>query len=375
MYFYFLFFFFFRLLQFIGGVLFILCLLTEGYLMNGSVSSVYDYFPIRIVMGILIGIIYLSAVVFQWWRINLSLFTCSFGMAIGITLHQTNVSFELFLASILLLYAVIILNFSQSTWFVNHSKFQPERFDIPIGATINARKLKPLIYLIGAKLLTIFCYYLPFLYCTLVPSRSAELSYSISYLNVALFAVTSFNHLIILLLTRIVLGTFTIFFLHKTAVRDNINYYLTFIYLILLAILFAAMLTTIVDLNMFIVKFQWFGVCLVAIYMAYSFVVDVICQQIILFEKVEFNSATATISITFATFIEHLIDILVSSFYLNDWIGTTYILAAVTMAGFTFIIQQVSNRTSIFKYDRIDAQCILWPMNYYTWNPNGCEIE
>lgn len=351
-------------MQFIGGVLFILCLLTEGYLTNGSESSVYDYFPIRIVMGVLIGIIYLSAVVFQWLRIKLSLFTCSFGIAIGITLHQTNVSFELFLASILLLYAVIVLSFSQSTCFVNHRNIQSKPFDIPIGATtaatINARKLKPLIYLIGAKLLTIFCYYLPFLYCMLSPSQYADLSCGVSRLNAALIAVTSFNHLIILLLTRIVLGTFTIFILHKQAVRDNINYYLTFIYLILLAILFAIIITliTIVDFKMFSEKFQWFGICLVAIYVAFSLVVDIICQQIISFEDVEFNSATGTISITFATFIEHLIDILVNSFYLNDWIYTTYILAAVTMAGFTVIMQQLS-RTSIFKYDCIDAQCVL----------------
>lgn len=348
-------------MQFIGGALFMLCLLTEGYLMNGSESSVNDYFPIRIVTGILIGIIYLSAVVFQWLRINLSLFTCSFGIAIGITLHQTNVSFELFLASILLLYAVIVLNFSQSMWFVNHSKFQSKPFDIPICAsTINAQKMKPLIYLIGAKLLTILCYYLPFFYYILDASRHTDLSHSVSHLSTALITVTSFNHLVILLLTRIILGTFTIFILHKTAVRNNINYYLTFIYLILLAILFgvAIMLITIVDLKMFIVKLQWFGVFLIAIYIAFSFVVDVICQQIISFEDVEFNSATGTISITFATFIEHLIDILVNSFYLNDWIGTTYILAAVTMAGFTVIMQQVS-RTSIFKYDRIDGQCVL----------------
>lgn len=347
-------------IQFIGGALFIWCLLTEGYLMNGSESSVYDYFPIRIVMGTLIGIIYLSAVVFQWLRINLTWFTCSFGIAIGIALHQTNVSFELLLASILLLYAVCVLNLAQSTWFVGHRQFQSNPFNIAIvvGACtkINARKLKPLIYLIGAKLLTIFCYYLPFLYCMLHQSRTmllADHSYSVSRLTAAFIAVTSFNHLIILLVTRIVLGTFTIFLLHKTAVRDNINDHLTFMYLILFAVVVVIMLITIVDC-------QWFGICLVALYIAFSFVVDVICQQIISFEDVEFNSATGTISITFATFIEHLIDILVNLLYFkyNDWIGTTYILVAVTMAGFTVIMQQVS-RTTIFKCDRIDAQCIL----------------
>lgn len=322
--------------------------------MNGSESSVYDYFPIRIVMGILIGIIYLSAVVFTWLRINLSLFTCSFAVTILITVHQTNVSFELFFASILLVYAVIVLYLSQST-FANRS-IQSKPHDISIAA-INARKLKPLIYLIGAKLLTIFCYYLPFLYCML-GSPPTDIAGSVSRLNATLI-VTSFNHLIILILTRIALGTFTIFILHKTAVRHNING-LTFIYLVLIAILFAVvmMLITIVDLKAFIVRFQWFGICLVALYMAFSFVVDVICHQIISFDNIELNSATCAISITFATFIEHLIDILVNSLYLNDWIGATYILAAMTMAGFTVILQQVS-RSSIFKNDRIDVQCIL----------------
>lgn len=297
-------------------------------------------------MGTLIGIIYLSAVVITWLQINLSPFTCTFTIAIVIATNQTTVSFDILYATVTLDYSLIVLNVAQSM----HIELRTQsKQNIPIVGC--CRKLQPLVYLIGAKLLTIFCYYLPFGYGIAMHLLGQNTVVSIVSNG------TTFNHLIILLLTRFAVGTITIFILMRTrTIRDNVNH-LSVIYLILLAFLFGSVvLIAFVDHKVF----QLFGGCLVAGYYAFSFIVDVIGHEAALLSPMGFDVATKTISITFATFIEHLIDILVIVIYLNDSIGARLIVTILAVACFALVMQQVTRSSCTpLNCNRTDTQLIL----------------
>lgn len=274
----------------------------------------------RILMGTFIGIIYLSAIVIIWLQINLSTFTCSFTMAVIIAIKTISIAPDIVYAMVVLTYSLIVLNVSSILWnsatTINIIKHQ----NIP-----SVRKLRPLIYLIGAKLLTIFCYYLPFGYC---------------------ITAMRCNHLIILLLTRLALGTIIICIIFY---RDNVNY-LTVIYLCLLASLFTIVLLIafVDDLK----QIQW--ILCITVYCAFSFIVDVIEHRAVLLTE-QFSIENRIISITFADVVEHLIDILVIVIYLNDWNSAKLILTSLTVTGFTLAVQQVT-RTSFatLNCDRIE---------------------
>lgn len=286
------------------------------------------------VLGVLIGIIYLSSVI---RREPNSIFTYGFAIATIISIAQTNVSFEMCCVSLILVYSLIALNLSS----VNCLFAQPKngRINNEIG-TLNAvvKQTRLLIYLAGAKLLTVFCYFAPFV------CRASQMAFHSA--NALIADVNNneiFNDLIFLLLTRLALGTITIL-----CVRHNVNY-LTIIYLMPLTLLHAvALLIPILDLNCILTECTFTFCIIMTLYVALSLFADVLGHRVALHTNYDFDSAISSkvISITFANFIEHLIDASFVVVYLNDWIGAKFILTSLAIMSLTIIIHRRSKTSS-----------------------------
>lgn len=317
-----------------------------------------------------------------------------------ILLSQTKISIELCCVSLTLIYSLIVLNLSHSSWVFGNNVDQQWQWHLTrrqefcavaataaittesVGVTVRpsnvrtfdafnlvvGKQTRPLIYLTGAKLLTIFCFFLPFI-C--IASR-ITIHANILFTDVddnknngndftsaneddvsnssSIIIGKIFTDLMVLLLTRIALGSIAILL-----VRHNVNG-LSIVYLIPITIGIAVMLLV----PLFDMPWQpntvqtiTFSVVMI-IYVAFSLIVDIIGHHAVLYanemEMSHSHSTGATapkvISLTFATFIEHLIDICIVVVYLNDLISVEVIATSFAIIFLTMILSQTSASNS-----------------------------
>ncbi|XP_031638659.1 uncharacterized protein LOC116350831 [Contarinia nasturtii] len=309
------------------GISFIICLLVETQLSIES-SSFYDYFPLRIVLGALIGFIYLSSVIIVHLQISLSPFTCLFTIATIISITQADASPEICSISLVLLYSLFALNLSSSNCLFPELKNETKNVHTNVQfSAMNLTVKKPLIYLAGAKLLTTFCYFLPFV--------SIALQIFIQP-NALLTDVNNRSqHLFVLLLSRLALGTVTILL-----ARHNVKFnYFSIIYIMPLTTLLAAiLLLPLFDLR-HLTKYTIEFYIIMTLYVAFSLVVDVIDHRVAFKMDFEFGfvPSNRVIALTFASFIEHLLDLLFSVIYLNDWITAKMIVTSLAIISLSLI--------------------------------------
>lgn len=362
------------LFQLIAGIFFILCLLFETKLENVPISSdgsfvcmyssinftislfffhrkiiekffhsdelsdehlvpsLYVNFLFRIVLGALIGIIYLLSVIERLSKINhlTAAFTCIFSMATIVSVIHIEVPIETCSASLILVYSLIALNLSSSNWLFpqTHAKNKVNKNALHLDFIEQPKNSSPLIYLAGAKLMTIFCYFLPF---ACIVSQSFALHTVDNTIT-----EKNFTDLIVLFFIRLVLGIITI-----SLVRHTVNF-LSMIYLMPLAILLAVIL--IIPFH----ELRCLLECTIKIrtiimsYVAFSLIVDVIGHHSAFTSNADSNSVPKTISLTFATFIDfHLIDVLLVVIYLSDWISAKMIMTSITIISLTLIFHKL----------------------------------
>lgn len=400
-----------------AGISFLLCILIETQLTIDL--SHYDYFLLRIVSGTLIGVIYLTSIIVclqngysRSGTITTRTAYCSSASICGcltitliILLSQTKISIELCCVSLTLIYSLIVLNLSHSSWVFGNNVDQQWQWRLQrrqefyaaaaaatittesVGVTVRpsnvrtfhafnlivGKQTRPLIYLAGAKLLTIFCFFLPFICIASRITIHANILFTdvdvnddnktngnnftsvneddVSNSNSSSIIIGKiFTDLMVLLLTRIALGSIAILL-----VRHNVNG-LSIVYLIPITIGLAFMLLVpLFDMpwHSNTVQTITFSIIMI-IYVAFSLIVDVIGHHAVLYanemEMGYSHSAAAAapkvISLTFATFIEHLIDICIVVVYLNDWISVKLIATSFAIIFLTMIISQTSASNS-----------------------------
>lgn len=303
--------------------------------------------------GTLIGIIYLSSIIGHRSRISRSLFTCGFTIATIISLVQTGNSSEICSASLILLYSLIALNLSSSNclFFGNDSKnARPNVRSDALHLIDN--QTKPLIYLAGAKLLTTFCYFLPFV---------SIVSQILVQPNVMHADVSNtVRHFFGLFLSRLALGTVTILL-----ARHNVNY-LSVIYLMPLATFLAAILLIPLLDHKHLTECTIELCIILPLYVAFSLVVDVIDHRVVFNTDSDPGFVPNVISLTFATFVEHLLDVLFSVVYLNDWIGAKMIITSFAILSLTFLSHRLTTSTTHKQYNKI--------FSFRTTYVNGSEV-
>lgn len=392
-----------------AGLSFLFCILIETELTTES--SHYDYFVLRIVLGILVGVIYLTSIIecLQSGGITptrasylSSASICGYlTIALVFLLSQTQISIELCCVSLTLLYSLIALNLSHSTWIFGGgggSKLDEQwqwhlqrrqglnavaaattetvvdgmrppnarafdAFDASFHLIVG-KQTRPLIYLAGAKLLAIFCYFLPFISIASRITIHANILFTdVDYANkynendstlgnadddVINSSSKIFTDLMVLLLTRIALGSLAISF-----VRHNVNC-LSIVYMMPASIGLAIMLLIpIFDLPSHLKTVQTIAFSIVMIiYVAFSLIVDIIGHRAALYvDEMEMSHSHATaalkvISLTFATFTEHLIDICIVVVYLNDWISAKLIATSFAIIFLTMVFSLTSANAS-----------------------------
>lgn len=374
-------------------------------------STQYDYFLLRIVLGAFIGVIYLTSVILCLqsscnscsgrgmrlaYESNASICGC-FTIATIVLLSLATISIELCCVSLTLIYSLIALNLSQASWLFGDDAEQREHkrlrrreeaffvaaetvavdvrpsnarthhaFNLVVG-----KQTRPLIYLTGAKLLTIFCFFVPFICIAsritiqanslfdnnddsgfknnITSANVDDVSNSIDGSSNTSDDMSTANHkiftdLMVLLSTRIALG-----FIAILLVRHNVNQ-LSIMCMMPMAIAYAiVLLVPLFELpsHPFTVQTITFGMIMI-MYVAFSLVVDIIGHHAVLYahETVCHSYAVAAtpkvISLTFATFIEHLIDICIVVVYLNDWISAKLIGTSFAIIFLTMIFSQKS---------------------------------
>lgn len=322
-------------------------------------------------------------------------------IALIVLLSQTKISIELCCVSLTLIYGLLALNLSRSSWIFGGNvdqqwQWRPQRrqgycatttaesvavgvrpsnvqafdtFDASFNLVVG-KQTRPLIYLAGAKLLTIFCFFLPFIS---IASRitihanilftdvdndnknqnnnkngnddftSADEDDVINGIIISSGSSKIFTDLMVLLLTRIALGSIAILL-----VRHNVNYS-SIVYLVPISTgLAILLLIPMFDLPSHLNTVQTIAFSIVMImYVAFSLIVDIIGHHAVLYaDEIAAAAAPKVISLTFATFTEHLIDICIVVVYLNDWISAKLIATSFAIIFLTMIFSQTTANSS-----------------------------
>lgn len=312
-------------------------------------------------MGTLIGLIYLTSVIVRL-QSNPTVYLCGFTIATIISISQTQITTEMCCVSLTLIYSLIALNLSSVNCLFPDISTKNVRPNIgAFNATFNliVKQTRPLIYLAGAKLLTVFCFFLPFI-CIATQNLTVANVSVVDINNNILYdedgndhinnnnnininnANEIFNDLMVLLVTRLALGTITILL-----IRHNVNY-LSIVYLLPLTLFLTILLClSLFDLRRFIIEHTLVFNILTIIYVAFSLFVDVIGHRVAFNAEINFDSASAStmISLTFATFIEHLVDVAIVVIYLNDWISGQLIITAFSIILLSILIETLTTAT------------------------------
>lgn len=318
--------------QLTGGLLFTIGLYAQ------TQRCCTDTLFTRLILGAILGFIYLSAII-ERLQINLSLFTFGFTVATIILCIKCKASMEIVAVTFTLIYGLIAMALStqQMTVYVNTA---------PPPTQINVNNLKALIFLTGAKLLTIFCYFLPF--ACVVWRRHFD-DNNIMFSNGAVTVInynstmlpsSEVNHLIVLFSTRFILGTITIF-CHQQK-RRCVNY-LSVIYSVVTTVLAIFLLIAYCNSTNSndLMSRASFDAIVIYVYITFSLFVDVIGHRVILINDFYVDANTKTLSLVFATFIEHLVDVIFIVIYLNDFVNSKLVLTSLGFVCLTVCVQCV----------------------------------
>lgn len=325
----------------------------------------------RIILGSLIGLIYLTSVIVHL-QSNLTIYLCGFTIATLISISQPQVSTEICCVSLTLIYSLIALNLSSANWLFADSVTKNVRPNVvAFNATFNliVKQTRPLIYLAGAKLLTVFCFFLPFI-CIASQILNHRANASVVDINNIttsdkddtnnIDSISSindddeiFSDLMVLLVTRLALGTITILL-----VRHNVNY-LSIVYLMpLTTFLAVVLLFPLLDLRHLIAESRFEFSAIITIYVAFSLFVDVIGHRVAFDGEMDFHSAPTVITLTFATFIEHLIDVGIVVVYLNDWISAQLIITALAIIFLSILFEKLTTSSEQRNFIAIKQQIL-----------------
>lgn len=299
-------------------------------------------FVLRTIAGALSASIYLSAVTTRCLgkTKTLPLFTVSAFITLVFVSRRMALPNEVLACAWSVLYGLVVLTLTQLIFIDKLS----ESID---GTSIARRNLQPLAFLTGAKLLTILCYNLPFAciamqYFHLLATSSHHVD-----------ASKSFNHLIIFICTRCILGIFTIFDdtnKHEMNAYAVVNHLSTAIYLTVL--MCATMVTLLLLLNEemmncvneYLVRNEYefcAGVLVSGAYAVLSVYIDSIGHSAMISATSIFSFGKRSQSIVFASCIEHLIDVGFTVIHLSQLVDTRLILIAMCFCGMSIGIQTI----------------------------------
>lgn len=207
-------------------------------------------------MGAFTGFIYLSVIMTRSQTILLPCYICGLLLVSAFSMGQRTVAWEQPCALLVLIYSLIVLQLSHCERIFRPA--QPAAVARSNAATSrplcgHAAEMKPLIYLTGAKMLTVLCYFLPFFHLVArafvgraeaVPSTNGV---NANYTT----TITSITHLIVLLFTRFALGTVTIMLHGAYFRRHSVNYLM-----LINGAVFATLFVVAVPITLFVRRHQ-----------------------------------------------------------------------------------------------------------------------
>lgn len=303
----------------------------------------------RFVAGAITGFIYFIAIVirteathprrFSYKKFTLILVSSSLWVVLWMTTTPTSSidSIELKSAVFSLIYILSVLlishnyylveNFNTNDQKTEHPSKDPYLFKIDKLTHVN---LKPIYFLIGAKLLTIFCSNMPFVWLIFYFSHSST---TVEIVN------TTNLHIIILFSIRLFLGIFTIFICsnYVNENRSANNYLSTFICILLLLISVLLLLT-----NDSLKHYKFLiGTTLLLIYIVLSLYFDVI-GHIAVAANPYSCIIKKSIALAFGCCVEHLVNILIIVIYFSNFLKTVLILVPVIPIGYNLFSQTIA---------------------------------
>lgn len=281
---------------------------------------------------------------------------------------MNNLPIEWLVCTWSLVYGLTVLSLTLS---VDDDDDHPKQIDVR-----QMRNFHPLLFLTGAKLLTIFCYNLPFAWLAI---QYFHLT-AAAYMHHNVDATKTFNHLIVLMCTRCVLGIFTIFDDIIANRHDaNANHLSAAICLTILLCATVFVLTLLLNEQMMTALTEYFvqmnyefgvGVAVSAIYVLLSICIDSIGHTTTIVSTTSsiYSFGKRTQSLMFASCVEHLIDVGFVVIYLNRLMDTRLILMAMCFCGLTIAIQTILNSpTTTMTTTNTNFYPYQWLTNVLQW--------
>lgn len=275
-------------------------------------------------------------------------------MSIPLVFANRQTSIEVQACTWSLLYGLVVLSLTQIILAE-----QPNSGAQIDGRVAARRNLRPLAFLTGAKLLSILCYNLPF---ACVALQYFHLVATASHVD----ASKSFNHLIIFMCTRCVLGIFTIFDdanRHETNANAVVNHLSAAIYLTVLMCATIVALLLLLNERMMNCVNEYLalngydfgaGVTVAGVYAALSVCLESIGHSAMMSATSIFSFGKRSQSIVFASCIEHLIDVGFMVVYLNRLIDIRLVLIAMCFCGLSIGTQTILQSTAATNVGRLD---------------------
>lgn len=313
-------------------------------------------FILRTLAGALSASVYLSAVLTRCHGKTTTLPLFTLIMAIILVFASRQTSIEVLACTWSLLYALVVLSLTQII-VVD----EPNGCGAQIDGRVAARRnLRPLAFLTGAKLLSILCYNLPF---ACVALQYFHLVATANHVD----ASKSFNHLIVFMCTRCVLGIFTIFDdanRHETNANAVVNHLSAAIYLtVLMCATIVALLLLLLNERMMNCVNEYLaqngydfgaGVTVAGVYAALSICLESIGHSAMMSTTSIFSFGKRSQSIVFASCIEHLIDVGFTVVHLNRLIDTRLVLMAMCFCSLSIGIQTILQSAAATNVGQLD---------------------
>lgn len=206
-------------------------------------------------MGAFTGFIYLSVIMMRSQTILLPCYICGLLPVSAYSMGQRTVAWEQPCALLVLIYSLIVLQLAHSERIFRPAQPAAVARSDAASRTLcsHAAEMKPLIYLTGAKMLTVLCYFLPFfqLVARAFVGRAAAVPSTNGVNANYTTTITTITHLLVLLFTRLALGTVTIR-LHRAYLRrHSVNYLM-----LINGAVFATLFVVAVPITLFVRRHQ-----------------------------------------------------------------------------------------------------------------------
>lgn len=300
----------------------------------------------RFIAGGMIGFIYFIAIVIRteepqprrssYKNFTLILALSSLWIVLCMTMTPTSSvgTIELKSAAFSLVYVLSVLLLSHNYYLVksfdqstNDQKTDSHLFKIDKQTHVN---MKPIYFLIGAKLLAIFCSNMPFVWLIFHFSNSSTTVEIVNTMNL---------HLIILFSVRLFLGIFTILVCNNS-LNENRSAKIYLSTFICAAILLISVLLMLTNDSLKNYKFL-IGTTLLVIYIALSLYFDAIGHIAVAVNPYS-CIIKKSIALAFGCCIEHLINILLIVIYFSNFLHTILIVMPVIPIGYNLFSQTIA---------------------------------